>query len=108
MAVALSRIELQGVPYLQAVARDISECKKVEEELRRTNQEMARWVDELGKRNQQALMLNQMGNLLQSCLADDEVCTVLGSTPTGCFPGWRERCTASNGARFIRNGLRPG
>jgi diguanylate cyclase (GGDEF)-like protein/PAS domain S-box-containing protein len=85
--VALSRIELQGVPHLQAVARDISERKKVEEELRRTNQEMALWVDELEKRNQQAVMLNEMGNLLQSCLADDEVCTVLGQYADRLFPG---------------------
>ena len=85
--VALSRIELQGVPHLQAVARDISERKKTEEELRRTNQEMALWVDELEKRNQQALMLNEMGNLLQSCLADDEVCTVLEQYAERLFPG---------------------
>jgi diguanylate cyclase (GGDEF)-like protein/PAS domain S-box-containing protein len=85
--VGLSRIELQGVPHLQAVARDISERKKVEEELRRTNQEMALWVAELEKRNQQALMLNEMGNLLQSCLADDEVCTVLGQYADRLFPG---------------------
>ena len=82
----LVRIDLPGGPFVQAIARNITSQRQARQELQNANRELALWVEELEKRNQQAILLNEMGNLLQSCLSDDEVYSVLGQYAERLFP----------------------
>jgi len=84
--VTLTRLDLKEGPCVQVVMRDITERKRAEEALHNANQELSLWVEELEKRNQEAIWLNEMGNLLQSCLAEDEVYAVLGQYADRLFP----------------------
>ena len=84
--VTLTRLDLKEGPCVQVVMRDITERKRAEEALHHANQELSMWVEELEKRNQEAIWLNEMGNLLQSCLAEDEVYAVLGQCADRLFP----------------------
>jgi len=84
--VTLTRLDLKEGPCVQVVMRDITERKRAEEALHHANQELSLWVEELEKRNQEAIWLNEMGNLLQSCLAEDEVYAVLGQYADRLFP----------------------
>jgi diguanylate cyclase (GGDEF)-like protein/PAS domain S-box-containing protein len=84
--VTLTRLDLKEGPCVQVVERDITERKRAEEALHYANQELSMWVEELEKRNQEAIWLNEMGNLLQSCLTEDEVYAVLGQYADRLFP----------------------
>jgi diguanylate cyclase (GGDEF)-like protein/PAS domain S-box-containing protein len=63
--------------YFFGIIRDINGLKKIEEELLNTNLEMSRWIQDLENRNRQLTLLNEMGDLMQSCLTRNEVFTVV-------------------------------
>ncbi|MFZ6027982.1 MAG: sensor domain-containing diguanylate cyclase [Chloroflexota bacterium] len=52
---------------LVGIGRDITERRQIEEALHIANQKLTQWVDELEKRNYETRLLNDMGELLQSC-----------------------------------------
>jgi len=83
---ALTRIDLQGEAYVQALLRDITGRKRTEQDLQRANEKLAEWVRELEQRSQQAILLNEMGNLLQSCLTPGEIYAVLDQYAGRLFP----------------------
>ncbi|NPV56458.1 MAG: diguanylate cyclase [Anaerolineae bacterium] len=55
------------------VGTDITERKNVEEELRTANEKLTRWVSDLEQRNQESLLLNEMGDLFQNCKDYQEI-----------------------------------
>ena len=58
------------------LSREISERKKIEEELRQSNLNLTDWVNELEHRTQQITFLSEMTALLQACQSTEEACTV--------------------------------
>jgi diguanylate cyclase (GGDEF)-like protein/PAS domain S-box-containing protein len=54
------------------MVRDITDRKQSEQKLREANEALTVWVKELEQRNKQSLLLNRMGEMLQSCLTVEE------------------------------------
>lgn len=50
-----------------SISRDITELKKIEQELQQTNQQLTRSIDELKQRNRDIVLLNEMGDSLHHC-----------------------------------------
>jgi diguanylate cyclase (GGDEF)-like protein/PAS domain S-box-containing protein len=64
---------------VQGVARDITKRKQVEVALEQANRELTAWVVELEDRTRQTMLLNEMGDLLQSCLTAEEAYATIGA-----------------------------
>ncbi len=60
-----------------AIFHDIGARKRAEEELRAANVKLAAWVTELERRASVSLLMNDMADLLQSCLTLDEFYAVV-------------------------------
>ncbi|MGD0005308.1 MAG: PAS domain S-box protein [Anaerolineaceae bacterium] len=69
------------------VGRDITQRKEAEEALRQANEKLTHYVDTLQKSNKEALLLNEVGDLLQSCRVDQDVYAILERYAGELFPG---------------------
>lgn len=69
-----------------SIARNISEQKRLERELQQANEKLSGWVQELERRNQEVFVLNEMGDLLQTCLNFDEAYQVIARSAPNLFP----------------------
>ena len=76
----------QVIYYLGSL-EDITERKRFEDEGQQTTTQLATWVDELKLRNRESLLLNTMGELLQSCLTIDEMNKVIAQSAAEIFQG---------------------
>ncbi|MCL4395952.1 MAG: diguanylate cyclase, partial [Chloroflexi bacterium] len=70
-----------------AVFTDIGERKRAEAELQQSAEDLQGWVDELERRNREVTLLNQMGDLLQTCLSAEEAYGVVSRFGRQLFPG---------------------
>ncbi len=71
---------------LEGIARDVTERKRSEEALQQAHQNLLNWAGELEQRNREISHLNEMGELLQSCLTVDEAFQVIGASGRQLFP----------------------
>lgn len=62
---------------LCAINRDVTENRRASEALEQANEQLKQWVSELEVRSQQDVLLNEMGELLQSCRNVDEAYAVV-------------------------------
>ena len=69
------------------VGQDITKRKEAEEALRQANEKLTHFVDTLQKSNKEALLLNEVGDLLQSCRVDQDVYAILERYAEELFPG---------------------
>jgi diguanylate cyclase (GGDEF)-like protein/PAS domain S-box-containing protein len=69
------------------VGQDITKRKEAEEALRQANEKLTHFVDTLQKSNKEALLLNEVGDLLQSCRVDQDVYAILEKYAEELFPG---------------------
>jgi diguanylate cyclase (GGDEF)-like protein len=69
------------------VGQDITQRKEAEEALRQANEKLTHYVDTLQKSNKEALLLNEVGDLLQSCRVDQDVYAILERYAGELFPG---------------------
>lgn len=65
---------------------DITERKEAEEALQVVNEELTRWIKELEQRTREIGLINELGELLQTCLIDAEAFTVISSLGPRLFP----------------------
>jgi diguanylate cyclase (GGDEF)-like protein/PAS domain S-box-containing protein len=72
---------------IQSVGRDITERVTVNQALQSANERLTNTVAELEMRHAEAVLLNKMGDILQSCLAVDEVYRILAQYAPQLFPG---------------------
>ena len=69
------------------VGQDITKRREAEESLRQANEKLTHYVDTLQKSNKEALLLNEVGDLLQSCRLDQDVYAILEKYAGELFPG---------------------
>jgi diguanylate cyclase (GGDEF)-like protein/PAS domain S-box-containing protein len=77
--------EAGGQRY-NAFVHDITERKSAEEALKNANEKLTSWVGELERRNREVSLLNEMGDLLQSCLTAEEAQGVISQFVQQLFP----------------------
>jgi diguanylate cyclase (GGDEF)-like protein/PAS domain S-box-containing protein len=80
------RLELGGQDCVLAAFRDITERRRMEEELRVMNLRLREWVVELERRTADIRLLGQMADLLQSCLTSKEAYEVAAHSSRLIFP----------------------
>lgn len=80
-------VEAGRVVGKTGIARDITERKRTEAATRQATERLARWVSELEQRHREISLLNEMGEVLQSCLTESEAHTVIAHYGQRLFPG---------------------
>ena len=75
-----------NVQEIIAVGRDITEIKQAEEELHNLNTELTHYVELLQRRNTEVMIVNEMGDMLQSCLIVEDAYAVIGDFIEKLFP----------------------
>jgi diguanylate cyclase (GGDEF)-like protein/PAS domain S-box-containing protein len=68
------------------ISTDITRRKQAEDELHDKNEDLTRGLAEVDQRNREIMLLNELGNLLQSCQTPDEAYTVIGQSVPKIFP----------------------
>ncbi len=80
-------LDEKGQPrFNQGLLVDITESKQIQEALQAANEKLTRWLGELELRTGEIALLNQMGDLLQTCLTVEEACVVLSQSARQLFP----------------------
>ena len=79
-------IKTQMGYQIGVISHDITERKKIEEELRRANNELTHWLLELEARNKETMLLKEMGDLLHSCHEVEEAYQVFDQLIQQLFP----------------------
>jgi diguanylate cyclase (GGDEF)-like protein/PAS domain S-box-containing protein len=67
--------------------QEIGERKRAEEELAQANEHLRDWANQLEQRNREFVLLNEMGDLLESCLNVQEAYRVIAQSASKLFPG---------------------
>lgn len=80
-------LELDDQLITLAIIRDISQYKNSERALQKANNKLSMWIDELEMRNRETSLLNEMGEMLQSCLSLEEAYKVVGRYAEQLFQG---------------------
>lgn len=89
-------IEVGGQQLLFSIIHDITERKLAETRLQRANTRLAQGLEQLRQHNREAMLLNQMGNLLQECRTMDEAYEVVAIIAETLFAN-------QTGALYLRN-----
>jgi diguanylate cyclase (GGDEF)-like protein/PAS domain S-box-containing protein len=72
---------------IEGISRDVTERKRAEEALQLANQNLMSWASQLEQRNREISFLNEMGDLLQSCITVEETFRVIENSAQKLFPG---------------------
>ncbi|HXZ18768.1 MAG TPA: sensor domain-containing diguanylate cyclase [Candidatus Acidoferrales bacterium] len=72
------------------------ERQRAQNALQQANEMLTEWVRELEVRNKETLLLNEMGDRLQTCLTTEEACAVITKSALQLFPN-------DSGALFVTN-----
>jgi diguanylate cyclase (GGDEF)-like protein/PAS domain S-box-containing protein len=72
--------------FNQGILLDITESKHAEEALQIANEKLILGMAELEQRSHEIALLNQMGDLLQTCLNAEEAYAVIGQSARQLFP----------------------
>ena len=68
------------------IINDITDRKKSEQTLQKTNEKLTCWIKELEARNQEIILLGEMSNILQACLTTEEAYNTVGQLIEPLFP----------------------
>jgi diguanylate cyclase (GGDEF)-like protein/PAS domain S-box-containing protein len=80
---------------------DITERKYMESTLRRANEQMGQFVNELQGRNQEIALLNEMSHLLQVCQSEEEAYKIIVDLSNQLFPRTAGALYLVNAARTL-------
>jgi diguanylate cyclase (GGDEF)-like protein/PAS domain S-box-containing protein len=81
-----SPIIRQAEKLIYSVVHDITDRQKSAETLRKTNEQLTRWVKELEAHNQEIILLGEMSNILQACLTIEEAYNTVAHLIAQLFP----------------------
>lgn len=98
--ISLSPLHTDDGLVVSAVIRDITERKRAAAELQHANAQLTETVRELERRNHEMALINELGDLLQSCLAQREANEVVERFARQLFPGL-------SGALFLQTAAGP-
>ncbi len=70
---------------IQGIARDVSERRRAQSELREANDKLHSWIAELEQRNRESAILSEMGDLLQICMIPREAYAIIGRAARDLF-----------------------
>jgi diguanylate cyclase (GGDEF)-like protein/PAS domain S-box-containing protein len=91
LSISLNASPIRGdqgnVVGISSIAYDITEARRAQDALRGAHDDLARSVAQLERRNTEVTLLNEMGDLLQSCADLDEVSKVIRKYARQLFPG---------------------
>jgi diguanylate cyclase (GGDEF)-like protein len=79
-------IAVENTRLLHAANKEIMERKAAEEELQNLNTELTHYIELLKRRNTEIMIINDMGDMLQSCLSIDDASAVIGDFVEKLFP----------------------
>ena len=68
------------------IARDVTEHQQAELALRQANEKLARGLGELEQRTREITLLNELSDLLQTCLTAEEAYAIIGPSARQLFP----------------------
>ena len=89
-----------GKPYRMVGAMiDITEWKYMQSSLLQANEQMREFLNELQRRNQEIILLNEMSHLLQACQSTEEAYRIIADMSNQLFP-------STAGALYIPNTAR--
>lgn len=71
---------------VMSVARDTTERRRTEGALQEANEKLLSWVDELEARNLEGALVNEMGDLLQTCMTFEDAYSVVAHSMPKLFP----------------------
>ncbi len=83
------------------IARDISESKRSEDALQQANAVLTGWLRELEKRSLETSLLNEMGDLLQTCVSVEEAYAVVARFGQQLFPSESGALCVMNASRNL-------
>ena len=91
-------------PEAVAFVLDITGRKRAEVALKEANASLTNWAAELEQRNREISLLNEMGDLLQSCLTVEEAYRVIAQSARRLFPDSSGvLCALSNSKDWLEN-----
>jgi diguanylate cyclase (GGDEF)-like protein/PAS domain S-box-containing protein len=84
------------------VVRDVTDMRRVQEQMEAANARLTRWVDELEARSREISLLNDMGDLLQTCLTSAEASAIAAQFARQLIAGSRGAIYVfGDGARML-------
>ncbi len=84
--VSLSRIDTQQEPLVLCIVRDVTEQARTRQALLEANEELKASLSEVERRAEELTQLTGMGELLQCCVSEQEVHSMLANSVTRLFP----------------------
>jgi diguanylate cyclase (GGDEF)-like protein len=91
-----ARVESLVAERTRELAQEVAKHKELEEELAESRASLAAQVDQLAARNREVQLLNEAGDMLQSCVSTDEAYPLIRQRIPGLLP-------ATSGALYIRD-----
>ena len=85
--ISAKSVEVDHEVLYISIIRDISQYKNSERALQKANDKLSLWIDELECRNRESGLMNEMGDMLQSCLSLEEAYKVIGRYAEKLFAG---------------------
>jgi diguanylate cyclase (GGDEF)-like protein/PAS domain S-box-containing protein len=81
------------------ISRDITASKRAEQELESANSKLTGWNDQLELRNRESVLLGEMGELLQTCVNEEEAEKILSRFATNLWPALAGALSMINASR---------
>lgn len=84
--ISLSPVQVGDAVWVSAAIRDATARMVAEDALRQANDKLTATVAALERRGRELALINEMGDLFQSCLTTEEAAGVIGSFAARAFP----------------------
>lgn len=85
--ISLSPLETEEGQVISAAIRDVTERKRAEEALQEAYQQLSSTVAEIERHDREVTLINQLGDMLQSCLTASEAHEVINHFAPRLFAG---------------------